>query len=144
MRYLKLTISNLLLLCSLYTFSILTYHGAKYHEIPTAGTFMLILMMILTGFGVVLCCLSYKKYRFWKFNIDICTTIYLFCVFMTGFLMPGAVNLQFTHISGFFPYLSGIVYRLGENAIGIYEIFLFIGTIIYGLTIGEHNQKNLQ
>ncbi len=141
MRLFKLTLTNILLLFTLYSFGVLTYHCMKYNEITTYGFIILFIILALTVLSVALCCLSYKKHRIGRFNIDIFTTIFLFCVFMLGFLVPGHVNLQYTHILGFYPGISKIIYRLGENAIGVHEILLFISTIIYGLTIGEHQQK---
>ncbi len=140
-RYIKLTLANIFLLCTLYTFGVLGYHTLKYDEFSSFGLFMTGIMCIATLFGIILTCLSYKKHRFGKLNIDIFTTIYLFFLFMLGFIVPSNLNLQFAHIGGFFGFLAPLVTRLGENAIGIFEIFLFIAMIIYGLTIGEHKQK---
>ncbi len=140
-KNIKLTIANFLLLCALYSFGVLGYHTLKYNEISSFGFIMMLIMSIVIVFGIVLSCLSYKKSRLGRFNIDIFTTIYLFLVFMLGFIVPSQLNLQFTHIQGFFGFFAPVVYRLGENAIGIYEIFLFPAMIVYGLTIGEHKQK---
>ncbi len=140
-RSIKLTLANFFLFCALYSFSVLGYHTLKHNEISSFGLIMTLVMCVAILLGIVLTCLSYKKHRIGRFNIDIFTTIYLFLVFMLGFVVPSGLNLQFLHIQGFFGFLAPVVARLGENAIGIYEIFLFIAMIMYGLTIGEHKQK---
>ena len=141
MRILKLTLANFFLLCALYSFGVLGYHTLKHNEYSLSWLVIGIVMCIAILFGIVLTCLSYKKHRVGRFNIDIFTTIYLFLVFMLGFIVPSGLNFQFTHTGGFFGFLAPIVFRLGENSIGIYEIFFFIAMILYGLTIGEHKQK---
>ncbi len=141
MRSIKLTLANFFLLCALYSFGVVGYHTIKYNEYSVMGLIMSSVMCAAVLFGIVLTCLSYKRHRFGRFNIDIFTTIYLFVVFMLGFTVPSSLNLQFTHIKGFFGFLAPVVFRLGENSIGIYEIFFFVAMILYGLTIGEHKQK---
>lgn len=140
-KNIKLTVANILLLSALYSFGVLGYHTLKHQEITTGGIVMLGVMGLAVLCGIHFSCMSYKKSRLGRFNIDIFTTIYLFVVFMLGFLVPSGLNLQFVHVQGFFGFLAPLVSRLGENAIGIYEIFLFIAMIVYGLTIGEHKQK---
>ena len=141
LRIIKLSLANLFLLLNVYTFCVLGYHCIKYNEARTGGIIVIVLMLILLGFGIYLCCSSYKKHRFGRFNIDIFTTVYLFVIFMLGFVVPSHIRVQLTHASGFFWYLSPIVYHLGDNSVGIYEIFLFLAFLFNGLTIGEHKQK---
>ncbi|MBR3844050.1 MAG: hypothetical protein IKM39_00925 [Clostridia bacterium] len=140
-KNIKLTITNLLLLIAFYSFGAIGYHCLKHGKGSPFGIAMIFVMSTVILVGIILCCVSYKKHRIGRFNIDIFTTIYLFFVFMLGFVVPNHINLQYIHITGFFPYIAPLVYRLGENAIGIYELFLFPSVITCGLTIGEHKQK---
>ncbi len=141
LRNSKLILSIFFLLSSLYCFGVLSCHCIKYNEASAWGFTAIGLRCMFIITGIVLFCVSFKKHRIGRFNIDIFTTLYLFLVFMLGFLVPNHINFQYTHTAGFFGFLKPFVHLLGENHVGIHEILLFIGLIVYGLTIGEHKQK---